>query len=80
MSSDAKSILGTIRGEAVKPVLNWANVSSRTYLEVFVKASLKMFSEHSPYSTIIASDWLIIRGDLYLEYCDLVQRVTSAER
>ena len=49
----------------VKLVLNWANFSSRAYLEVFVetifgvrKASLNMFWEHSPYSTIIASDWL----------------------
>ena len=49
----------------LKPVLNWANVSSRTELEVsgeaifgVQKASLSMFWEHSPYSTIIASDGL----------------------
>ena len=48
----------------IKPILNWANVSSRTELEVFVeaifgvqKASLNMFWEHSPYSTIIAIGW-----------------------
>ena len=57
------NLAGSIRRSYL--VLNWANFSSRTYLEVFVeaifgvqKASLNMFREHSPYWTIIASDWL----------------------
>ena len=77
----------------LKTVLNWANVSSRTELEVFGEASwfligptflrepswkyssklysgsknlsLNMFWEHSPYWTIIASDWL--RAELSCE-------------
>ena len=54
----------------LQPVLNWANVCSRSWLGVFgelprsyirgpkLEASLDMFWEHSPYSTNISSDWL----------------------